>query len=124
MFSINFGKYIKEKRISMDITQAKAAQMYGISLSYLSGIERGLRPAPAIDVVKRIGDALGLNKQEKTELYDLAAESKKAPTLADDLLEYIFKYPVIRETLRYSMDSNMNEQDWERVFDMIKKKSF
>ena len=124
MIYVNFGEYIKSKRIKKNITQTKAAKMFGISLSYLSGIERGLRPAPADDVVDKIADVLELNRKDRYRLYDLAAESKQSPALADDLVDYIYRYPLIRDMLRYSMECNMKETDWDNVFDYVKKNYF
>ncbi len=124
MIYVNFGEYIKSKRIKMGLSQTKAAKMYGISLSYLSGIERYLRPAPTDDVVAKIADVLELSRKERYRLYDLAAESKQPPALADDLVEYIYRYPMIRDILRYSMECNMSEKEWERVFDYVKKNYF
>lgn len=124
MIYVEFGEYIKSNRIKKNITQTKAAKMFGISLSYLSGIERGLRPAPAYDVVDKMADVLELNRKERYRLYDLAAESKQPPTLADDLVEYIYRYPMMRDMLRYSMECNMKETDLENVFDYVKKNYF
>ena len=121
MIYVNFGEYIKSKRIKMGLSQTKAAKMYGISLSYLSGIERGLRPAPADDVVDKMADVLELNRKDRYRLYDLAAESKQPPALANDLVTYIYRYPMIRDILRYSMECNMSDKDWENVFDYVKK---
>ena len=124
MIYVKFGEYVKSKRIKRNITQTKAAIMFGISLSYLSGIERGLRPAPADDVVDKIADVLELSRKERYRLYDLAAESKQPPALADDLVEYVYRYPLILDMLRYSMECNMSEKEWERVFDYVKKNYF
>ena len=121
MIYVNFGEYIKSKRIKKNITQTKAAKMFGISLSYLSGIERNLRPAPTDDVVAKIADVLELSRKERYRLYDLASESKQPPALADDLVTYIYRYPMIRDILRYSMECNMKETDWDNVFDYVKK---
>lgn len=121
---MKFGEYIKSKRTNRNITQTKAAKMFGISLSYLSGIERGLRPAPADDVVDKMADVLELNRKERINLIDLAAESKQPPALADDLVEYIYRFPAIRDMLRYSMECNLTEDDWEKVFDYVKKNYF
>ena len=124
MIYVKFGEYVKSKRIKRNITQTKAAIMFGISLSYLSGIERGLRPAPTDDVVAKIADVLELSRKERYRLYDLAAESKQPPALADDLVEYVYRYPLILDMLRYSMECNMSEKEWERVFDYVKKNYF
>ena len=121
---MNFGEYIKSKRIKMGLSQTKAAKMFGISLSYLSGIERNLRPAPTDDVVAKIADVFELSRKERYRLYDLAAESKQPPALADDLVTYIYRYPMIRDMLRYSMECNMKETDWDNVFDYVKKNYF
>ena len=121
---MKFGEYIKSKRTNRNITQTKAAKMFGISLSYLSGIERGLRPAPADDVVDKMADVLELNRKDRYRLYDLAAESKQPPTLADDLVEYIYRYPVIRDMLRYSMECDLKKDDWEKIFNSIKRTYF
>ena len=121
---MKFGEYIKSNRIKKNITQTKATIMYGISLSYLSGIERGLRPAPADEVIDKMADVLELNRKERYRLYDLAAESKEPPALADDLVEYVYRYPLIRDMLRYSMECNMKETDWENVYNFVKKNYF
>lgn len=121
---MKFGEYIKSNRIKKNITQTKAAKMYGISLSYLSGIERGLRPAPADDVVDKMADVLKLNRKDRYSLYDLAAESKEPPALADDLVEYIYRYPMIRDMLRYSMECDLKKDDWEKIFNSIKRTYF
>ena len=118
------GEYIKTKKKKKNITQTKAAKMYGISLSYLSGIERGLRPAPADDVVDKMADVLKLNRKDRYSLYDLAAESKEPPALADDLVEYIYRYPMIRDMLRYSMECDLKKDDWEKIFNSIKRTYF
>ena len=118
---MKFGEYIKSKRIKKNITQTKAAKMFGISLSYLSGIERNLRPAPANDIADKMADVLELNRKERIQLNDLAAESKQPPTLADDLVEYVYRYPLIRDMLRYSMECNMIETDWNNVYNFVKK---
>ena len=124
MIYVKFGEYIKSKRTNRNITQTKAAKMFGISLSYLSGIERGLRPAPADDVVDKMADVLELNHKERIRLIDLAAESKQPPALADDLIEYIYRYPVIRDMLRYSMECNLTEDDWKLIYNFLKNKFF
>lgn len=124
MVCVYFGEFIRSTRIKKNITQTKAAKMFGISLSYLSGIERGLRPAPANDVLEKIANALDLNRKERYILFDLAAESKQPPALANDLVEYIYRYPAIRDMLRYSVECKLAEKEWDRVFDFVKKNYF
>ena len=118
---MNFCEYLKSCRKKQNLTLLKAAQMMGISSSYLSSLEGGTRPAPAYDTLNKMADVLNLNKKERYRLYDLAAESKQPPVLADDLNAYIYQNITIRDILRYSMECNILEDELETIFSFIKK---
>ena len=118
---MKFGDYIKTNRIKKKLSLAKTAKMLGISLSYLSSLESGARHAPPFFVQQKMSDILELNENERFQLYDLAAESKQPPTLAEDLNEYIYKNPVIRDMLRYSMKCQLTGKEWEITFAYIKR---
>lgn len=121
---MNFGEYEKQLRMKKNISLTKAAKMLGISMSYLSSLENGNRPSPSNELLLKMVDLLELNSREKNKLFDLAAESKQPPALADDLVEYIYKYPAIRDMLRYSMECDMTEKDWDNVLTFVKKNYF
>lgn len=122
---MDFCEYLKEDlkdcRKKQNLTLTKAAQMMGISSSYLSSLEGGTRPAPAFEMLNKMADVLNLNKKERYRLYDLAAESKQPPALADDLNAYIYQNITIRDILRYSMECNILEDELETIFSFIKK---
>ena len=118
---MNFCEYIKSCRKKQNLTLLKAAQMMGISSSYLSSLEGGTRPAPAYDTLNKMADVLNLNKKERYWLYDLAAESKQPPALADDLNAYIYQNIKIRDILRYSMECDISDDELETIFSFIKK---
>lgn len=118
---MNFCEYLKSCRKKQNLTLLKAAQMMGISSSYLSSLEGGTRPAPAFEMLNKMADVLNLNKKERYRLYDLAAESKQPPALADDLNAYIYQNITIRDILRYSMECNILEDELETIFSFIKK---
>ena len=118
---MNFCEYLKTCRKKQQLTLTKAAQMMGISPSYLSSLEGGTRPAPAFDTLNKMADVLNLNKKERYRLYDLAAESKQPPALADDLNAYIYQNSKIRDTLRYTMECELSEKDWDTIISFIKK---
>lgn len=124
MVYVNFGEYEKQLRMKKNISLTKAAKMLGISMSYLSSLENGNRPSPSNELLLKMVDLLELNSREKNKLFDLAAESKQPPALADDLVEYIYKYPAIRDMLRYSMECDMTEKDWDNVLTFVKKNYF
>ena len=122
---MDFCEYLKEDlkdcRKKQNLTLTQAAQMMGISSSYLSSLEGGTRPAPAFEMLNKMADVLNLNKKERYRLYDLAAESKQPPALADDLNAYIYQNITIRDILRYSMECNILEDELETIFSFIKK---
>lgn len=118
---MNFCEYLKSCRKKQNLTLLKAAQMMGISSSYLSSLEGGTRPAPAYDTLNKMADVLNLNKKERYRLYDLAAESKQPPALADDLNAYIYQNIKIRDILRYSMECDISNDKLETIFSFIKK---
>lgn len=118
---MNFCEYLKSCRKKQNLTLLKAAQMMGISSSYLSSLEGGTRPAPAFEMLNKMADVLNLNQKERYRLYDLAAESKQPPALADDLNAYIYQNIKIRDILRYSMECDISDEELETIFSFIKK---
>lgn len=87
-------------------------------------MESGTRPAPGFEKLRQIADVLELTNHERYHLYDLAAESKQPPALADDLNEYIYQNPAIRDLLRYAMECRLAEKEWERISMFVKKNYF
>jgi DNA-binding XRE family transcriptional regulator len=59
---VTFARLCRDTRVLLDITQADLAAAVGVSRSHLAGIETE-RVNPSLDVVARIGDALGLDLQ-------------------------------------------------------------
>ena len=59
---MSFARLCRETRLSLDITQADLAGAAGVSRSHIAGVETG-RVDPSLDLVTRIGDALGLDLQ-------------------------------------------------------------
>lgn len=118
---MKFGEYLKVFRKKRGLKLTKASQMIGISSSYLSSLEGGTRPAPTFEMLNKMADVLNLNKKERYRLYDLAAESKQPPALADDINAYIFQNIKIRDILRYSMECDISDDELETIFLFIKK---
>lgn len=55
---MSIGNKIRELRLEYDLTLKELAARAGISLSYLSDIEKG-RSNPSVDTLQNIADALG-----------------------------------------------------------------
>ncbi|MDQ0254397.1 transcriptional regulator with XRE-family HTH domain [Evansella vedderi] len=54
------GDIIKKRRKERGISLSELSRMTGVSKSYLSYIERGMKKNPSIDVIKRIFQSLNL----------------------------------------------------------------
>jgi transcriptional regulator with XRE-family HTH domain len=58
-FLLGFGSHLRSLRTKAGMTQEELADKSGIHVTYLSGVERGLRN-PSIRNVRRLANALGL----------------------------------------------------------------
>lgn len=58
-----FGTHLRTLRLKAGFSQEEVAHRAGIHVTYLSGIERGLRN-PALRNIRRIAQALGLPVKE------------------------------------------------------------
>lgn len=59
---VQFASLCRDTRVMLDITQRELADAAGVSRSLIAAIEAG-QANPSLDVVMRIGDALGLDLQ-------------------------------------------------------------
>ena len=62
-FVTAFGARIRSLRLGRGLSQEEVAHLAGIHVTYLSGIERGLRN-PSLRNIRRIAGALGVSVRE------------------------------------------------------------
>ena len=74
--SAHIGRLVQRARKDKSWTQANLAQRVGVTPEYISHIERGIR-TPAVDLAKRIADALDL-EPERLVLSALAHQHPEA----------------------------------------------
>jgi transcriptional regulator with XRE-family HTH domain len=81
----NFGRILKQQRVSLPLTLRELSSMSGVSASHLGRIERGER-FPSGSVLRRIAEPLGF---EEDELFTLAGYlSPQSPSVAESRTEY------------------------------------
>jgi transcriptional regulator with XRE-family HTH domain len=68
-----FGEYIRNLRLALDISLRQMATRLNITAGYLSDIERGARSAPPGDLLVKLAQEL---QQDPIELQRLAAVSR------------------------------------------------
>lgn len=116
----SFGKYLTAKRTEKNIPPKSFADKAGISVTYLSSIEAGLRPAPSVDIINKMIELLYLNSSERDNFYDLAALSCRRKSAPADIIDYINENKRIRDLIRAARDGKIPRDDiaqiWEKYF--------
>ena len=111
-----FGSFIREFRIKKDIGQRELAKKINISASYLNDIEKNKRPAPKLEILKKISKILDIDFKY---LNDLASISNK--DIAPDIYEFIKNKPEITSFLRILKESDFNKFDLSELEKKILK---
>ena len=114
-----FGSYIMAKRLYLHISVRSFSKKIGISATYLSKIENGIKPAPKNNVLEKMADLLMIEGTEKEHFFDLAAKTRGDKALAKDLIEYINKNEIIHNTLRISKRLNVDPIEWEEIYKLF-----
>lgn len=116
-----FGYYIKDKRIEKNISIRTLASLAGISATYVSNIENGLRSAPSMEIIQRLAEALELSGEEKLLFYDIAV-SDRSDMVAADVAEYLKNNYVANDAIRSLMELGISEEDWQNFVNRMKEK--
>lgn len=114
-----FGKYIAEKRLEKDVKLRPIADKLGVSVTYLSDIIKGRRNPPDKEGLEILAEMLGLNDQERAEMFDLAGRERNQ--VAPDLTDYIMDetLPSARAAFRKARNANLGDDFWQEVSKFI-----
>jgi transcriptional regulator with XRE-family HTH domain len=78
-YANDLGEFLKTRRAALGLTQRVLAEKLGVEASHVAFIESGRRK-PSLNLVARIADTLGLNRQEVLVLAHPEAEALITPT--------------------------------------------
>lgn len=117
---MDFGNFIKEKRLAQGITLRGLAAEIGIAPAYMSDIEKSHRYPPDKEKLYAISKALQLSDTDRDKMFDLAG-SEKENTVSPDLPEYIMEHEQVRTALRMARDSGVGNDFWQDLIDKMKK---
>ena len=109
---------MKEKRLVKGINLRKLAELLELAPAYISDIENGNRNSPSPDKMEKLVEVLGLNEDEKNEMYDLAAKDRDN-TVAPDISEYVKSNDAVRVALRKARNLNLGEQEWLKIIEKM-----
>ena len=119
---ITFGGYLHSKRLERGISRRKFAEQSKISPVYMCNMEKDRNAAPSEEVLTRMADLLQLSDGERRYFYDLAAKSKTAPTVSQDLPAYIMERDIVRAALRTAKDVDATDEEWQEFIAMLEAK--
>jgi transcriptional regulator with XRE-family HTH domain len=60
---LRFGKRLRKIRRNQDLTQAQLAELVGVSVDFISLIERGMS-SPSFETIQKFGEILGVDFSE------------------------------------------------------------
>jgi transcriptional regulator with XRE-family HTH domain len=113
----SFGDFLKEKRISKEISLREFSLKLGIAASYMSDIEKGRRYAPDKEKLDNMAEILGIRGEELTYFYDLASISRQETPV--DIKEFIIKNENAKIMLRTV--KNLNDEKQKEIIEFIRK---
>ncbi|MCK5780561.1 MAG: helix-turn-helix domain-containing protein [Psychrilyobacter sp.] len=117
---MTFHKFIKEKRLNLNLSQNKFAKLIGITQSYFNNIERGeLKNPPSDDVLEKIAMGLKLNEEENNFLIFLAAFEKTPQLIKDELEKKDKEINFLRGNSSMSENFSISVDDQIPVFERI-----
>lgn len=106
------GEMLRQKRNDMGIGHRKVADMVGLPATVLFETETGVRYPPDLPHLERWADVLGLTREERHLMFDLAG--KRRGRIALDLPDYIKPRQYVTDALRIARDLGATEEDWEK----------
>ncbi len=73
-----FGEKVRRWRRDKNYTLSRVAGDVGISITYLSQIEKGQRTPPCIMLINAIADSLWISKEQREQLHRSAVATRLA----------------------------------------------
>lgn len=104
---MTIGERIQKIRREQDKSLRGLAGEVGISVAYLSNIEKG-ESSPTVEVLQKLADALNVEVRELTE----AVEERQVFELPDSLQGFIDAYS--------SKFEELNDADWQRALSGVR----
>ena len=116
---MNFGEFIKERRLAKGINLRKLAELTGFAPGYLSDIEQGKRNSPTPEKLAKNIEVLELTEEDITLMNDLAAHSRE--TVAPDISEYVMNNDSVRVALRKARELQLGDKEWMKIIESMTK---
>ena len=120
MEQMSFGSFVSMKRIERNISLRKMAELLDVSAPFWSDVEKGRKNPPRLEKLEELANILHLSNEEKTQMFDLAGDGRKA--VAPDIPAYIQENGYVAAALRTARDLGASEEDWDKFVEELKKR--
>lgn len=122
---IRFGDFIRNKRLDdpRELTMLDVAKHLGISLSYMSEIEKCRRKPLNVRRLAKLASFLNFSDEDCARMYDLAGrDSGEVPHDIEETLMYDEVGDLARFALRQSKAGFITEDDWKTFIRQMEEK--
>ena len=117
---LDFGTFIRNKRIDQHKTLLEVARVLEISNPYYCDIEKGNRNPPDIEKLNRLADFLEMTPDERGIMMDLAGRFREQT--APDINEWILATPGVSAALRQAKELDFSSDDWLAMVEEMKRR--
>ncbi|WP_024905186.1 helix-turn-helix domain-containing protein [Robbsia andropogonis] len=107
------GKFVRERRKILGLSQTQLAQRLGVDDAYISAIERGVRTPGELAFIRQLAAALELDAAAVARLEAVAESSKRLVRLSAPLP--LYKYEVLSALVS---DGALTEADMKTIADV------
>jgi transcriptional regulator with XRE-family HTH domain len=111
--ALGFGHELRKARSAQGLTLSKLSEDSGVSIAYLSDLERGVLGNPTLDTLRAIAKALNVSLNDLLGVED---ESERRPRYPAALEEFRaltpFREVIAEDAKRRSRDPDELEEEW------------
>jgi len=115
-----FGKFLKEKRLALDLSLREFARRVGLQPSNYCNLEADVLPPPPVNTLGRIAQALGLRQGTKDfeAFHDLAAKGRDE--IPADVTRIVRENDLIPAMLRTVEYENVTKDQLRGIIEDLK----
>ena len=117
-----FGKLLRQYRQERKLTLRELGKRARVSPVYLIDIEKGRRPAPSKEIMRKLIRALGITEQEEVDkFYDVAARTRTGDWVPEDVRDVLRRLDNMPALMRTIKRNKLNKKDVEKLIQVVEK---
>lgn len=119
------GEYIKKIRLTKKLGLNETAEKVGISGSYLSNIEKGIKTNPSTEILQKIADTLNVSINEFFDTKDGTKQEINVPEEYTDRYKVTsrdkdqYKEEMKKATEAFFMNDELDEDSKKEMLDLM-----